>query len=265
MSTKEISSIEYLIPTEALEEHRSFLEEYCKIRDDEGRGSNDPAFYLQLPDGNFAGLRAHEWELRAQSLIWLQNYLAEKDQPLAILDAGAGNCWLTRYLVEWGHSAVALDINDDADDGLAAGRHYLEHLPIAFRRVVADFSHLPFQANSFDAVIYNGAIHYAIDLAPTITEGLRCLKPGGELILIDTPFYRNQSSGEKMLAEREKKGRAGYLTYQLLQDCAAGCGIQVQFYKRPASLLQSVKQRIAERIRGREFAAMPWVVLRKPH
>lgn len=263
MSIKETLSIEYLISSEALEEHRSFLEEYRNIREHEGRGSNDPAFYLRLPDGDFIGQRAQEWKVRGQSLAWLRNYLADKGKPLSILDAGAGNCWLTRYITEWGHSAVALDINDDDHDGLGAGRHYIEHLPVHFRRVVADFSQLPFEANSFDVVIYNGALHYAPDIAQAIAEGIRCLKPKGELILIDTPFYHDQSSGEKMLAERERIGRAGYLTYQLLKDSAVQCDADVEFYERPVMLLQSVKQWVAERVRGREFAAMPWVILRK--
>ncbi len=264
MSIKETPSIEYLISSEALEEHRSFLEEYRNIREHEGRGSNDPGFYLRLPDGNFTGQRAEEWKARGQSLAWLRNYLAHKGKPLSILDAGAGNCWLTRYIAEWGHSAVALDINDDDHDGIGAGRYYVEQLPITFRRVIADFSQLPFEANSFDVVIYNGALHYAPDIAQAIAEGVRCLKPKGELILIDTPFYHDQSSGEKMLAERESRGRAGYLTYRLLQDCAAQCGVEVEFYNRPVTLLQSVKQWVAEQVRGRGFAAMPWVILRKP-
>ena len=263
MNKDDVSPIEYVLPEHVMEQHRMFLHQYRKIRKGEGRGSEDYTFYLQLPEGAFSGRRKSEWRMRAQSLRWLEEHLTAHKKYLTVLDAGAGNCWMTRYMAEWGHDVTALDINDDGEDGLAAGRHYLEHLPVRFRRVVADFDGLPFEREQFDVVIFNGAIHYSSDVPGTIAEAERCLKPGGEIILIDTPLYRSEASGERMLAERHEAGRARYLTFAMLEESAAMCGLNLALHQRPGGLLQSLKRRLAERLRGREFASMPWVVLRK--
>ena len=263
MINRTVPPIERCLSEETREKYREFLSEYRAIRKREGRGSIDPEFYLRLPEGEFTGHRAKEWKLRAQSLFWLRKHLAGREHTLSILDAGAGNCWLTRYLAEWGHVAVALDLNDDPEDGLAAGRYYLERLSIEFRRIVADYAKLPFQTASFDVVVYNGAIHYAEGLREVIGEGARCLKAGGELIIVDTPFYSNSSSGEKMLAERKTRGLAGYLTFQSLESVCADVGLDVCYNRRPSSPLQRLKRRLSELARGREFASMPWVILRK--
>ena len=261
--TIQIPPIENRLSEATWETHREFLEEYRRIREREGRGSRDAEFYLQLPEGNFTGHRAKEWAMRADSLSWIHAHLKSCESKLSILDAGAGNCWLTRYIAEWGHHVVALDLNEDDEDGLGAGRHYLEQLPLTFRRVLADFSALPFADGSFDLIVYNGALHYAPDVALCIAEGTRCLKPGGEILLIDTPFYRDAADGEKMLAERGGPQQARYLTYRMLNEIAAGCELSVQYEHRTRSLLQAMKRRLAERLRGRSFAQMPWVKLRK--
>lgn len=247
-----------------LETYRNFLEDYRRIREREGRGSGDAGFYLRLPEGDFTGQRAKEWAMRAESLAWIQRHLGHARTGRSILDAGAGNCWLTRYLAEWGHRVVALDLNDDDEDGLGAGRHYLERLPLTFRRVLADFSTLPFEDGEFDVILYNGALHYAGDIARCIAEGARCLKPGGEILLIDTPFYRDAADGEKMLAERGGPEQARYLTYAMLEQAATACALSVSYEHRSRSLLRTIKRNLAERVRGRSFASMPWVILRKP-
>lgn len=259
-------AIHYALPNGARTRHASFLRAYRAMRRREERGSDRAAFYLRLPEGNFSGGRAKEWELRAESLAWLRDYLAEKaaEEPFTILDAGAGNCWMTRHLAEWGHSVTALDLNDDDYDGLGAGRHYLESLPISFRRVVADFAHLPFAAEAFDLVIYNGALHYAENVEAVIAEGRRVLKKGGEIVLIDTPVYRDAGSGEKMLAERSERGRAGYVTFGALEGIAEKLGFGLRFYFRRRTLFARLRVKLLELRLCRETARMPWVVLRKP-
>lgn len=259
------TDIRYALSGESLAEAGAFLDSYRGLRRAEMRGSDDPEFYLRLPDGDFSGARASEWRMRKESLEWLTDYLTgpRGGRTLKILDAGAGNCWMTRRLAEQGYDVTALDLNDDDYDGLGAGRHYLERLPVRFERVAADFADLPFAAATFDMVIYNGSIHYARNPRGVIAEGARVLKKGGEIVLIDSPFYRDAKSGEKMLAERSDPGRARYLTYDELERIADRLGLGLRFYFRPISFPRRVRRRLLELRLGRETASMPWVVLRK--
>jgi SAM-dependent methyltransferase len=238
--------------------HARFIEEYREIRSGEGRGSNDAAHYLALPSTEPGDPKAKEWRLRAESMEWLRRHLesARPNDRRAILDAGAGNCWLTRYLAAWGNDVVALDLNLDPYDGLLAGRHYLDALPITFERVRADFAHLPFADRSFDILLFNGALHYAEDLHAAIAEAVRATKPSGEIIIIDSPIYRSESSGLKMLAERERPGRARFLTFHLLEEIARDHRLTLEIDLPPSPLLKRLKRRITEIRLGREIAVM---------
>lgn len=264
MNKQTTTAIHYALPEKEREQHDAFLRDYRLMRRREERGSEDAKFYLRLPDGDFTGQRAKEWGMRAESLAWLLDYLTRHcaGRSLRILDAGAGNCWMTRHLAEAGHDVTALDLNDDEYDGLGAGKHYLDNLPISFRRVVADFTSLPFAEDAFDLVIYNGALHYAENIEAVIAEGKRILKRKGKIIIIDTPVYKDAKSGEKMVAEREQAGRARYLTFDLLEKIAEHSGLRLQLHNRPISFVRRLKRTLLELRLGRETASMPWIILR---
>ena len=255
---------------EELAAHERFLEEYTAIRRAEGRGWDAADSYLIYPYIKLHGAMDVEVKLRAQSLEWLWEYLTFRVQqradrewnPLRVLDAGAGFCWLTRYLAEWGHSAVALDITIDDRDGLGAGRHYLENLPVEFDRVRATFETMPFVDRSFDAVVFNGALHYALDQRGVLSEAARVIGPGGAIIIIDSPFYHDAASGEKMLREREGNERSGYLTYDALREHAAALGLDVEIDLPELTRSQQLRRRIHQMRIGREIAEMPRVALR---
>lgn len=246
--------------------HAGFLEEYRAIRDAEGRGSDDAALYLVLPSVPDGRADSKEWAMRAESMRWLREALGRMNRgaALRVLDAGAGNCWLTRRLAEWGHEAIALDLNLDERDGLAAGRHYLEALPLRFERVRSEYERLPFAAGSFDAVVFNGAVHYADDLRAVLAEACRVTVPGGAVIIIDSPIYSDFSSGMKMRAEREVKGRAGFLTFSDLGLIADELGLELHVDIPQLGALRRLKRRITEFRMSREIATMGRVTLTVP-
>lgn len=119
--------------------------------------------------------------------------------PLYILDLGAGNGWLSNRLAMRGHQVAAVDLTTNDFDGLGCFRHY----ETTFMPVQADFDYLPFMNCSVDLVLFDASLHYATCYEKTFHELLRVLNPGGRLVIIDTPFYEDKASGEKMVKERQ--------------------------------------------------------------
>jgi SAM-dependent methyltransferase len=243
---------DFLTPEERAR-HAAFLRHYQGVRRQEGRGSDSPRHYLGLPQRG----PGREWRLRARGLRWLAESLAAA--PGVALDAGAGCCWLSRHLAEWGWAPVALDLTDDDRDGLRAGRHYLERLGLRFERVLASFERLPFAAGSFDLVVFNASFHYAANPEAVLAEAARVARPGAPIVLLDSPLFRDPASGRRMSQER---GGAGFLTDSGLDRLAARLGLELLSERPHPSALGRWRQARVERRLGRETAAMSRVVLR---
>lgn len=182
-----------------------FIRGYERIREAEGRGSDDPEFYLGLPYGGGAARDPRQWHIRARSHdhVSLRVLRGDDRGPCKVLDLGAGNGWMSYRLALAGHHPCAVDLLVNDGDGLGAARHYAARLPALFPRVQASFGQLPFEGGQFDAAIFNASFHYAEDGEAALREALRCVKPGGIVVLSDSPWYPREEDGRRMLAERE--------------------------------------------------------------
>jgi SAM-dependent methyltransferase len=161
-----------------------FLADYTKIRLAEGRGSADAAFYRALPDCPADHPTAWEWRIKSRTFLCFRNrVLAPLGSRLRILDLGAGTGWLSNRLANLGHEPCAVDLSCNERDGLEAARHFGSD----WRRVQAEFDHLPFAGASVDVVAFNASLHYSTDYAKTLQEALRVLVPGGCVAVLETP------------------------------------------------------------------------------
>ena len=186
-----------------------FRASYGEHRAAEGRGAGGTAELLALPYLH-TGPQAAQWRVRSRTY---DAFVARVVRPLArrlgrslrVLDLGAGNGWLSYRLALLGHEATAVDVRDDAVDGLGAAAGYDPHLPQPLERFVASFDALPVRRGSYDLAVYNASLHYALDLAATLREAARAVRPGGRIAILDSPFYRRAADGEAMVAEKRRQ------------------------------------------------------------
>jgi len=189
---------------------RQFVMDYVKIRSIEGRGSTLSEYYLQLPFKDLIGRNSWQWKIRSASFVYFYRTILPviaryREAPLDVLDLGAGNCWLSYRLSLLGHACTAVDLLDNSKDGLGAARHYIQALDRPICCVQAEMDSLPWPSGQFDVAIFNASLHYSENYSRTISEAVRCLRPGGHLVIIDSPWYSNNSSGLEMVRERREQ------------------------------------------------------------
>jgi SAM-dependent methyltransferase len=212
-----------------------FLRDYTMIRSAEGYGYADPTRYRRLPEVDADDPLAWQWRMRARSFDCLRRrVLTRHAAGLAVLDVGAGVGWLSNRLALLGCRACAVDLNVDPRDGLAAAQHYDTNWP----RVQAEFERLPLADDQADVVVYNASLHYSTDYRTTLREALRVLRPAGRVVVMDTPIYRRDASGQRMIAERQAAfarshgtrsdalPNIGYLTWAMLRELARDLGLR---------------------------------------
>lgn len=186
---------------------RQFRSDYAAQRASEGR-AYEPAELDMLPYLT-SGPLARQWSVRARSYDALVRKVfrpaaISRGSSLSILDLGAGCGWLCRRAALAGHATVALDIRDDSVDGLGAAAHYLRDDHNTFARVMGSFDALPLAPRQFDVAVFNASIHYALDLSAVLREAARVVRPGGQIVILDSPFYANDAAGVAMVAEKKR-------------------------------------------------------------
>jgi ubiquinone/menaquinone biosynthesis C-methylase UbiE len=245
---------------------RPFLDAYERVRRDEGWGGDD----LDLP---FRAKRHHDiWNIRQRTFRKFES-LATKIGRGTALDIGAGNCWMTRYMAQWGFEAIAMDVNVSPSDGLQAGQKFINE-GANFLRVRAGMERLPFASGRIRLLASNASFHYARDFRAALLEFERVLTPGGMIAIIDTPFYENAADGERMMAERVAEFRqkyrmeeaqarkSRYMTFRQLEELAGSLNLRRHVYPVWPGLRRRYEEIRAIFLR-RQIARFPVVVLEK--
>jgi SAM-dependent methyltransferase/uncharacterized protein YbaR (Trm112 family) len=262
-----------MLPDARGEMYRAFIEQYETVRTAEGRRVQDPDHLRALPFRDLSGKRTEEWAIRAASFDGLLRKVViplerASGRPLRILDLGSGLGWLAYRLTLRGHQVAAVDLLTNDFDGLGVHRHYER----GFVPVQAEFERLPFGDASVDLAIFNASFHYAADYSSTLREAFRALAPGGRVVIMDTPIYRDPSSGATMVRERENAfeaqfgfrgnsiGSEGFLTYDRLKFLARELAVEWQFVEPWYGLKWWIKPVFARVRRLREPARFKLVV-----
>lgn len=100
--------------------------------------------------------------------------------PGRAVSVGCGSGLFERILRD--DHGIEVDFGVEPADGMAA---------IARRRGLeverGSAEDLPYEDGAFDTVIMNGIPSYVADLEAAVDEGVRVLKPGGRLVMLDVP------------------------------------------------------------------------------
>ncbi len=170
---------------------------------------------MALPFRDLTDENSWQWSIRARSYRYLALHILPAVKQAAsgtlkILDLGAGNGWLSYRLASLGHLPFAIDLLTNHYDGLAAAAHFQSAIPQLFPRFQAELDHLPFADDQFNCAIFNASFHYSENYERTLAESIRCLVPGGMLIIADSPTYSDASYGEQMIQERREHFQQQY-------------------------------------------------------
>jgi SAM-dependent methyltransferase len=266
------------LPATRAARYATFLEQYEIVRRTEKWGQSDADFYRALPETSTNDPNREIWQLRRRAFrAFIRQVLTPIEvraaRPLHAIDLGAGNGWLAYRLALRGHHVAAVDLRVDRLDGLGAHVHYNAD----FEPVQADFGGLPFADAQFDLAVFNASLHYAEDCESAMQEALRVLRPTGRLVILDSPFYRDDEDGRRMVHERDREflsrfgfsssvlGSEHFLTAQRLDELAAAHNVSWRRIRRYAGV-QSLIRSLAAVARGRRRpATFPVIEFSKPN
>jgi len=169
-------------------EFKHLNELYIKVRDKENRLLSD-AVVTKLPFiTEHESVYFKEWKARSYSFDRLNNYLQKKEKPLHILDLGCGNGWLAANLATTKHFTVSgLDVNEEE---LQQANRVFQKTNLSY--CFGDIFKNIFPAKTFDIIVLNACLQYFGDLSVLINQLFYYLKSGGEIHIIDTPFYTSE-------------------------------------------------------------------------
>lgn len=261
-----VNEIWRAIPPSRSAYFQEFMTNYQRIRAAEGRGSATAEFYLNLPYKDLTGANRAQWSIRARTFRCLERdilpTLKAGKNALHILDLGAGNCWMSYRLALGGHRPVAVDLMTDSRDGLSAAQHFSANLGRLFPCFQAELDNLPFADGQFDVAIFNASFHYSENYERTLGEAVRCIRPGGGVVIADTAWYSSEPNGARMVAERQaaflaRFGNASdairsleFLTDERLKSLERNLGLKWQVYT-PFYGLRWMMRPMLAKMRGR--------------
>lgn len=230
---------------------------YLEVREREGRLLDDETV-RRLPRVSPGHPRAGEWRVRAWSLARLESYLADRPAIQVILDVGCGNGWMAARLAEpAGRLVYGLDVNGrELEQG---ARVFRDNPRLIF--LLADVTGEDLPAGRMDLVLLAGAVQYFPDAAVLVPRLLRLLRPGGELQIIDSPFYGRREAERARLRSEDYYRRLG--CPEMAAHYQHHCFAQLEpFGPRLLHDPSRFFSRLRRRIPGSAESPFPWIRIR---
>ena len=149
--------------------------------------------------------KRHWWHIAKRALI--KQFIDGRN--LKILVAGIGGGMICEELEEAGHNVVGIDISH-------ASCEYAEK-DIGIPVIEGDLEKpLIFEKESFDLIIVADLLEHIANEKQLLSEALRCLKPGGKII-ITVPAYMHMWSQWDIRLGHKRRYSLNYLKNELLE------------------------------------------------
>jgi len=199
---------------EATLSHSAFLfgQEYIRLRKKEGRIYRDEEL-RRLPDIPANHRHAAEWKIRKSAALKLRNHFQKKDRSWKILEPGCGNGWLSNLLAaNRQHQVTGADINETELE--QAARVFSNQPNLQF--IKGSLDHPALKQENYDAIVFASSIQYFPSLPEVIHLSMELLNPGGELHILDSPFYQQReltAARQRTIRYFESMGMPGMAAY----------------------------------------------------
>lgn len=165
-----------------------FEKQYIQVRSLEGRLYTDEEL-IRLPEIGAAHPHFREWQTKKRASGRLLRYLSARKMAMDILEVGCGNGWLTHQLAEMPDTRVTgIDIN--FTELQQAARVFSNDPNLRF--IHGDIRSGILEDRKFDIILFADSLQYFPAAKKILHLCLSHLKRGGEIHLLDTPFYRSE-------------------------------------------------------------------------
>ena len=179
-----------------------FEKKYILIRTLENRLYTDNEL-AQLPGIEPTHTHFKEWQVRKDSCGRLIRYLSTRRRSPEILEIGCGNGWLSHQLAQIpGTKVTGTDIN--FTELQQAARVFNNDPNLRF--IHGDIDSGILGDRQFDCIVFAESMQYFPSLKKVLFRTLSCLKPGGEIHVLDTPFHKPER------LERARRQSIAYYT-----------------------------------------------------
>lgn len=255
-----------LLPPEEQQAADAFAQTYRQQREAQGWRPLAANELAALPEKSPAGWDSLYWPVRRQSyvalLAWLETVDLPDGEPLRVVVMGAGFGWLAGRLAARGHQVVALDLSADDTFGLGALRDAAGAFETRPTLVQGDMEQPPLQAKQVDLLVYSASVHYAVDLQLCLQKSATSLRPGGALVINDTPVLRGDFTALPP-EEGQARRRGRQLPLTELEQALANAGLDFEVQQISRGWRWAIRQWRIRFFGGVGFT-LPLVIARWP-
>ena len=228
---------------------------YLAVRAKENRICS-PEEALLLPFASAANPHRAEWRLRTRTFHRFQRYLASRQGTLNILDLGCGNGWFARRLsASIAHRYYCADINA-AELTQGAALNSSETV----RFLYADIFRAEIPPRFFDLITLNASAQYFPDIGALLTRLALLLASGGELHIMDSPWYHREE-----LHEAQRRTQAYYDALGIPEMAAQyhhHAWEEILAWRCEIAYDPSSLPNVFRRLLGSSGSPFPWIVVR---
>lgn len=158
-------------------------EVFCHNSYIEGSKSQREKIMLKCSENKYHSEMEYPWDNYFGKDLF--PYLENKEVlDLGCLVGGRGVAWYERYKLK---KITGIDVSEDY---INASKQLAKVKSINADYKLAKGESLPFESNSFDAILTFDVLEHVQDLNKTLDECLRVLKPGGKMFLVFPSYYQ---------------------------------------------------------------------------